>query len=62
MLIARTRVGCRTTYFYGVEVIVIIVLQVVGGERAMRVAHPSGGSKFGPIPSLPAFDEGNVLG
>lgn len=68
-MFARTRMeseaACRITQFYGVEegiiVIVITVLLVIRGGREMTVGYPRGRSEFGPIPSLPAFDEGNML-
>lgn len=57
--------GCRIPHFYGVEkgiiIIVIMVLLVVRGGRKIMVGYPRGWPEFGPIPSLPAFDEGNML-
>lgn len=43
---------------------VITVLLVVSDKRklAIMIGCPRGRSKFGPIPSLPAFDEGKMLG
>lgn len=54
-------------HFYGVEegfiMLVITVLLIVGGGREIVnvVGDPGGRSEFGPIPSLPAFVERNVL-
>lgn len=59
--------GCRIMHFYGVEegfiMLVITVLLIVGGGREIVnvVGDPGGRSEFGPIPSLPAFVERNVL-